>query len=492
MEDLSKKRKMDLRLLHGVAYGHSWFGRWGYRFCNGSFGVTHHNYHRAIEVLSSVELDNILSDYSNKNQHREIKQMTRYYRDLSETNLITIRDLFRFMLTLKSQRKSAMVANSDSSSSPYSYSRPPTRIIHQNKPPAKEKSVKCRKFSAAVANMDSRWPTRRLEYAAQVIVDALRERRMTRQEVRDAARQHIGDTGLLDYVLKSLNNMIVGDFIVQRSVNSSTRVLEYSIKQLDNDGTVREPNTKIHPEQDQSQPILPLTDVYSDVVYLYKNILLNYPNSELVESASRIVLDSKRFIKEWQFRDEDDQSLRFICRVTPSYSELYGELTRELPPGDIVTVPLYATVAELKEAIRNAMRDTYCIMSHFEVTEIEELEKEDEEVVFGAIESGSEVWIRGHGLDLGTQLRYEGGADNWTVRCECGARDDDGERMVSCDICEVWQHTRCCGIEAVPPLFVCQRCCATLVPSRREELAFEGCDEIMMPPLPELEMDYLC
>lgn len=492
MEDLSKKRTMDLRLLHGVAYGHSWFGRWGYRFCNGSFGVTHHNYHRAIEVLSSVELDNILSDYSNTNQHREIKQMTRYYRDLSETHLITIRDLFRFMLTLKSQRKSATAANSDSSSSPYSDSRPPTRMIHQNKPPAKEKSVKCRKFSAAVANMDSRWPTRRLEYAAQVIVDALRERRMTRQEVRDAARQHIGDTGLLDYVLKSLNNMIVGDFIVQRSVNSSTRVLEYSIKQFDNGGTVHEPDPKIHPEQDQLRPMLSLTDVYADIVYLYKNILLNYPNSELVESASRIVLDSKRFIKEWQFRDEDDQSLRFICRVTPSYSELYGELTRELPPGDIVTVPLYATVAELKEAIRNVMRDTYCIMGHFEVIEIEDLEKGDEEVVFGAIESGSEVWIRGQGLDLGTQLRYEGGADNWTVRCECGARDDDGERMVSCDICEVWQHTRCCGIEVVPPLFVCARCCVTLVPSRREELAFEGCDEIIMPPLPELEMDYLC
>lgn len=45
------------------------------------------------------------------------------------------------------------------------------------------------------------------------------------------------------------------------------------------------------------------------------------------------------------------------------------------------------------------------------------------------------------------------------VRCECGARDDDGERMMACDICEVWKHTRCCGIEdseAVPSLFVCK------------------------------------
>lgn len=55
VEDLPKKRSMDLRLLHGVAYGHSWFGRWGYRFCQGSFGVTEHNYERALEILSSLQ-----------------------------------------------------------------------------------------------------------------------------------------------------------------------------------------------------------------------------------------------------------------------------------------------------------------------------------------------------------------------------------------------------------------------------------------------------
>lgn len=30
--------------------------------------------------------------------------------------------------------------------------------------------------------------------------------------------------------------------------------------------------------------------------------------------------------------------------------------------------------------------------------------------------------MRGIGMDLDTDLKYEGGADNWTVRCECGAR----------------------------------------------------------------------
>lgn len=88
---------MDLRLLHGVAYGHPWFGRGGYRFRHGSFGVTENNYDRAIDILSSIELDKIIQDFSNTNRYREIKQVIRYYQDLSETQLITIRDLLRVM-----------------------------------------------------------------------------------------------------------------------------------------------------------------------------------------------------------------------------------------------------------------------------------------------------------------------------------------------------------------------------------------------------------
>lgn len=63
--------------------------------------------------------------------------------------------------------------------------------------------------------MDSRWPVRRLEQVAEVIVEALKEKKaannvcscgMTRQEARDAARLHIGDTGLIDHVLKVMKN----------------------------------------------------------------------------------------------------------------------------------------------------------------------------------------------------------------------------------------------------------------------------------------------
>ncbi|GKU89824.1 hypothetical protein SLEP1_g3911 [Rubroshorea leprosula] len=38
--DVSKKRGMELRLLHGLANGKSWFCRWGYEFGRGCYGVT--------------------------------------------------------------------------------------------------------------------------------------------------------------------------------------------------------------------------------------------------------------------------------------------------------------------------------------------------------------------------------------------------------------------------------------------------------------------
>lgn len=95
---------MDLRLLHGVAYGHSWFGRWGYGFCRGSFGVTEQNYDEAIETLGSLVLDDIVRDLSKTKYQKDFKQMIRFYRDMSETHIITLRELLRFMLTVKSRR----------------------------------------------------------------------------------------------------------------------------------------------------------------------------------------------------------------------------------------------------------------------------------------------------------------------------------------------------------------------------------------------------
>lgn len=68
-----------------------------------------------------------------------------------------------------------------------------------------------------------------------------------------------------------------------------------------------------------------------------------------------------------------------------------------LPVGEIVVVPMHATVGELKQAVENALKETYSITDEF-------------------------VLMEAGGIAF----------------------------------CEVWQHTRCCGIEdseTLPPLF---------------------------------------
>ncbi|OWM84971.1 hypothetical protein CDL15_Pgr027758 [Punica granatum] len=516
VEDVSKKRCMDLRLLYGVAYGHSWFGRWGYRFLRGSFGVKENKYCKAIELLSSLELEKILEEFRGRKQSKEIKTIVQFYRDMSEATLITIRDLLRFILTVKSR---VVLKTKLIKACPSPDSKPVDRFggLHK-KNLIKVKPLRYRKFAAAISDMDTRWPARRLEQAAEVIVNALLEKRadgsghngMTRQDVRDAARAHIGDTGLLDNVLKSLNNVIVGNYVVCRAVNPVTRILEYTVHEL----RATEPNASevqgVMAVQDRFSSAVPTAggDAYDDLVYMYKNVLLNYPESSdgPVAAAVKAVLDSKHFAKEWPFRDEEEEFLTFICNLLPRELGIHDKHSTivKRPPGEIVSVPLHATVRDLKLAAQSAFRDTYFIFERLVVQEIESMEElEDEEVLFGVIESGVEVWVRGTGADMSTQFKYEGGAQNWKVRCECGAQDDDGERMVACDICEVWQHTRCCGIndrESVPPLFVCSTCCGSVVGSRsrhEDEVfdfeqssitsEFEHFGSFLLPP----ELDYL-
>lgn len=208
--------------------------------------------------------------------------------------MITIKDLLRFMLTVKSsipaQKKSLMATAAFSSST----AKPATRAALQIKHPMKEKSVSYRKFTTVITHMDSRWPKRRLEFAAEVIVNALQEKKerdfshggMTRQDVRDAARLHIGDTGLLDYVLKSLNNVIPNNHIVCRAVNPTTRILEYTVHDLADGVKVSEPEKEIVPQSLSSAALVPGVDVSNDALYLYEHVLLGYPESELVELAT--------------------------------------------------------------------------------------------------------------------------------------------------------------------------------------------------------------
>ncbi|KAE8037902.1 hypothetical protein FH972_010455 [Carpinus fangiana] len=446
VKDLSRKSSMYLRLLYGVGYGHSWHGKWGYKFCRGSFGVAELDYFRAIKDLSSLQLDQIVKDFGDTDKCREIKQIFRHYKDMSETPLMTLKDLLGFMLTIKSYaplhiNKKATAAPSCSTSKPL-----------------------------VIANMeDGKWSAKRLGEAAEVIATVLKEEnaeklchgKMTRHDLRAAARVHIGDTGLLDHVL-SLDNVDVGTHVVCRTKNPRTRIFEFSLHELGNGIKASEPDTEVLPNPLSEPALQPGVDVYQDLDYLYSNILVDYPGSDWVNEATWVVLNSKYFVKEWPLLDENDQFLTFTCRLM-RLGETETKMENGLPPGEVVVdVSPHATVGELKQAVENAAKNTYCIAENFKVTNIEELEGfNDETFLSEAVASGIDLCVTGIRLALENRFRCQAGIESWEVRCTCGATDYDGEKMIACNVCRVRKHTHCCGMkdtEVIPQVYICKGC----------------------------------
>ncbi|XP_024524457.1 PHD finger protein PERSISTENT TAPETAL CELL 1 [Selaginella moellendorffii] len=512
VEDIAKKKGLELRLLHCVAYGESWYSRWGYKFGHGSFGITQQMYSKAIEAIRGMPLSVMIQHFDGVDA--EVLEIVSLYQKMSGQALQTVGDLVRFMVELKSRLPlTATAANSSSSS---------------------------------LLDMPCRWSMKRLELATQVIVEALKncdKKWMPRQDVRDAARVYIGDTGLLDFVLKSLGNRVVGGHVVRRAVNPITKVLEYSLEDVTasihhhpqhhsngaggaamgngggggcGNGTTTAPSVKggevAAAVAAAAACDISRSDVQRDIVYMYKNVLESYkPASKrgggksiltALPTASRIILDTKQLIRDycghktrkaaaaaaaasaaaglaggstsrggsttiaggggneaWEAVVDDDEMLRVMCCVILRDSDPCRN--RPSPPPELVVLPPHATIGDLKLEAQRGFRDTYHIMRGFRVDTIPELEGDNEDLLFGAIESGSTLIVQGSGVDVYNEWRYEGGNDSWIVDCPCGAKDDDGERMIACDVCEVWQHTRCGGIadpDPIPARFLCARC----------------------------------
>ncbi|KAG0501961.1 hypothetical protein HPP92_002033 [Vanilla planifolia] len=450
--DTSRKKSVDFRLLHSVAHGGPWFARWGYVLRLGSFGVTKEVYARAVDELASLPLDTLVAE-ANKaegNGSYDLGRIIAGYRRLrwsdpweSFTRLANVRDLLSYLLCLKHR------PNTLQSTTPASRSRQQKKRVSS----FVEKRKRCRDFDIVAEELGSRWPARRLRTAAQVIVDALLEKGgMTRQEVRDVARLTIGDTGLLDFVLKWLGNCVVGRHVVRRTSNPITRVLEFSLEEVGaGEAGSTEALEMVEVESTQTE---------LDVRMICDAIVAARPD------AARAVLDCKHWVKTFGLVDDKDDRLRFFCVWAPSEEEK-KELTRPMGPPEVLVVEALASVGDLRKEAERAMRETYCMMESFKVKRMEGVEGEEwDPVMLGGAESGSVVVVSGESADLDCDLRYEGGMDTWAVGCACGAQDDDGERMVECDGCEVWHHTRCIGISdglPVPPLFLCSRCSSSIL-----------------------------
>lgn len=96
--DVSKKHGLDFRLLHAVVKGHPWYGDWGYQFGAGSFSLTMDDYKMAVDHLSFLPLS--LFQSQGRKPRTRLQDLIAFYQSISERELVNIRDLFFFFISL--------------------------------------------------------------------------------------------------------------------------------------------------------------------------------------------------------------------------------------------------------------------------------------------------------------------------------------------------------------------------------------------------------
>lgn len=463
--DVSKKYGLDYRLLHAVQKGHPWYGNWGYEFGRGSFGTTHETYKTALQCLSKLRLDLVLSGVGGFDQ--ELKQIVSFYRSLSKNPLVTVQDLVCFIMQLLHK-------------------------FHNHTETKCSGNIMINKEST-----ESKWAPKVVDEITAAMLKVLQVADgtmwITWHDLRGAIC-HGRDPQLLNYALMGLEGKTIGKQIVQCQCNSLTRTLEYRLtdrsnvsidlksatdpKQLKEAHVLEDLKTLYHvllhppsqppPTTDHS----PLHHVLisgslhyglEEEIWCYglKEQLWRYGLRKQLTNASRNLMDCKQFIKNYEAKHRmitDSESIRVFVVA----EILNGAQSLQKTPPELLIMPKNATIADLKQEAAQAFRDVYICFKGFHVQSVRELQNiKDSTNLMLLIGPESVVTVRGYCSGDISKYRAERGTQVWTVSCPCGTREDDGERMIACDKCEVWQHTRCIGIsdsEDVPPEYMCEDC----------------------------------
>ncbi|GAX78615.1 hypothetical protein CEUSTIGMA_g6054.t1 [Chlamydomonas eustigma] len=194
------------------------------------------------------------------------------------------------------------------------------------------------------------------------------------------------------------------------------------------------------------------------------------------------------------------RKLRLWIQIVGLPAEVSSRRKIDLPPAEMVLVPQQGCIADLRRLASEALADTYKMFNardmsgDYAVAVIggippENLAMGDAFPVAGLPEGHTiEVMMTGYKTDpMFKPWRHSGGVEDWEAWCEkCRTMDDDGQHMIKCDSCGVWQHSRCCGIsddtdEAdLPRTFYCGSC------SSRQDGGAAGDDQNTMP----VEVDF--
>ncbi|KAK8275178.1 hypothetical protein V6Z11_D10G121300 [Gossypium hirsutum] len=272
---------------------------------------------------------------------------------------------------------------------------------------------------------------------------------------------------LLDHCLMELNGKLaVEGMVVKARHNPNSGSLEYRLEPQ-NVSITTNCNDNCVPNFPPSKEILK-----QDLKLLYESILHPQTMStclpdairNLTISSAEKLLDCKQFVKHYNNEKLSSGNEDVICiSCELELMDQHKEITPD-PPAELVVLPINAIVLDLKIEASKAFQEVYLAFRRFQAEELLGYTGvEDSTRVKLLMGSTGSVRVRGRCLGKSrlSKYRLERGVERWTVDCTCGAKDDDGERMLACDVCGVWQHTRCFGIndsDAVPAKFVCNRC----------------------------------
>ncbi|KAI3435433.1 PHD domain-containing protein [Psidium guajava] len=438
--DVSKKFGLEYRMLHAVTKGQPWYGEWGYEFGTGSFGITRDVYNRSVESLSSLPLSTFLSQGWTASSR--LLDVISLYQSLSKHELVNIRDLFCFLLSLI---HGARISSSREGDAIFS----------------KVRSRDCGPLGS--------WTRSEVERAEEAIVRVLRavssSNWVSGRALRGAAYR-VASAELLDHCLRELGDKSVSSaMVISSRWNPDSGDFEYRLEPGGTASTANASSTKSsfisRPSED---------NLIRDLRYLYDSILHPHGMSnegthatDFVEAAQRL-LDCKQFMKNYRAEEAPSTanpfSISLLCQV-----ELADHaMSSTTCPPELVILSPNATVSDLKHEVARAFQDVYLMCRRFQADDLLDYRGVDDSTQVKHLTGLTNlVRVRGRCFVKNgvSKYRMERGLENWTVDCRCGAKDDDGERMLACDVCGVWQHTRCSGIsdsESVPARFICGGC----------------------------------
>lgn len=204
MMDVSKKYGLEYRLLHSVTKGQPWYGDWGYEFGAGSFALTLDAYKMAVESLSSIPLSVFLHHGQDYSSH--LPGIISYYRSLSESELVNIRDLFCFLLKL---------------------------IRNAHNSPSKVCDATCKKRHVCTSGNLCPWAKSDIHRVEEAMLRVLRavsgDTWVSCRALRGAVCK-VGPSELLDYCIKELGGKIAADgMFVNARCNPHTGATEYRL-----------------------------------------------------------------------------------------------------------------------------------------------------------------------------------------------------------------------------------------------------------------------